>query len=98
MGFGVGFFCKITLDLIPRLYIFRSSSQAEELEKLKTRSKGLLENGKYSFVSRLESLGIPFKDMHKHPAAHPKAQSLCALMPVQTLRNFPLAMALVPLK
>lgn len=41
MGFGAGLgcLCKITLELMRLLHVFSSSSQTEELQKLKNQSK-----------------------------------------------------------
>lgn len=65
VGFGCGFwgwsgvFCKIRLELMLWLHVFRSSSQTEELQQLKTQSKfWRLQN--ICLCSGSNPLGIPF--------------------------------------
>lgn len=66
VGFGCGFwgwfggFCKITLELMLWLHVFRSSSQTEELQQLKTQSKfWRLQN--IRLCPGWSPLGIPFR-------------------------------------
>lgn len=78
VGFGCGFwgwfggFCKITLELMLWLHVFRSSSQTEELQQLKTQSKfWRLQN--IRLCPGWSPLGIPF----------PMGRNLQLLLPVQ---------------
>lgn len=95
---GLGFFCKITLELTRWLHVFMPSSQTEELQQLKAQIKLLLVTAEYSSLFRLKSCGNSLPDVQKPPAAPPSAGSPCAHRPLQTLENLPLTMAPVCLK